>query len=168
MPDEIRIYFEGDNSLKPGFAEFFKEIIDAGRAKRCRVQLIATGGKPDRDFSIAGRKHPTAWNILLRDSEGPLNPNDQTDSTFWMVEMMEAWFHADQDALASYYKLGFRKEALRPNPRVEEIHKQDLIAGLNAATKDTTKGRYHKTKHAPKLLELIAPTKVRHTAPNCE
>jgi len=44
-----------------------------------------------------------------------------------MVELMEAWFHADKDALEGYYKGGFRKDALKANPNVEEIPKQDLI-----------------------------------------
>jgi hypothetical protein len=44
----------------------------------------------------------------------------------------------------------------------------DLIEGLNAATKHTTKGKYHKTKHAPALLESIRPALVRKAAPNCE
>ena len=90
------------------------------------------------------RKHSAAWNILLRDSEGPLSqdrPRAQADLVFWMVEMMESWFHADKDALAQYYESGFRKEALSANPKVEEIPKQDLIDGLKAATKDTTKGK---------------------------
>lgn len=57
---------------------------------------------------------------------------------------------------------------MKPNPNVEEISKQDPVKGLKAATKDTTKGRYHKTKHAPALLELIEPALVRKAAPNCE
>jgi hypothetical protein len=127
------------------------------------------GGTAQRDFGIAMRKHPTAWNILLRDSEGPWKEDLQTsDSIFWMVEMMEVWFHADKDALEAYYKAGFRRTALKPNPNVEEIPKQDLIDGLKAATKDTTKGKYHKTKHAPALLQSIKPTLVRKAAPNCE
>ena len=85
-----------------------------------------------------------------------------------MVEMMESWFHADKDILGDYYKGGLRKEALKPNPKVEEISKQDLIEGLKAATKDTTKGKYHKTKHAPALLQSIKPELVRKAAPNCE
>jgi len=79
---------------------------------RCKVSIIATGGTPERDFNIALRKHGAAWNILVRDSEGPWNnelPGSlcakqgwlpvQTDSIFWMVETMESWFHADKDAL---------------------------------------------------------------------
>jgi len=171
MLSEIRIYFEGDKSLKAGFDAFLREIGERASASRCGVWVVATGGKPEQDFGIALRKHPAAWNVLLRDSEGPLQANrpaSQTDSIFWMVEMMESWFHADKDALESYYKAGFRKDALRANPNVEEIPKRDLIEGLKAATRDTTKGKYHKTKQAPALLQAIKPALVRKAAPNCE
>jgi len=181
MPGEIRVYFEGDKGLKAGFDAFFKEIRERARAAQCQVFVVATGGTPERDFSIALRKHPAAWNILLRDSEGPLQPVQsallclkqqcepaQADSIFWMVEMMESWFHADKDALEACYKTGFRRSALKANPNVEEISKHDLIEGLNAATKDTPKGKYHKTKHAPALLQAIRPHLVRKAAPNCE
>ena len=57
---------------------------------------------------------------------------------------------------------------MKPSPNVEEITKQDLIDGRRAATKDTTKGKYHKTKHAPALLQSIKPALVRNAAPNCE
>jgi hypothetical protein len=57
---------------------------------------------------------------------------------------------------------------LKPNPNVEEISKKDLIDGLNSATRETSKGKYHKTKHAPTLLELIEPELVRTAAPNWE
>ena len=171
MPGEIRIYFEGDKSLKPGFDAFFRQIGERADARQCKLRIVATGGTPERDFGIAMRKHPAAWNILLRDSEGPLDPSrppSGADSVFWMVEMMESWFHADKGALAQYYKKGFRKDALKPNPSVEEISKKDPIDGLNSATRETSKGKYHKTKHAPTLLELIEPGLVRKAAPNCE
>jgi hypothetical protein len=171
MPGEIRIYFEGDKSLKAGFDAFLLEIKERARAAKWKLSIIATGGKPERDFGIALRTHPAAWNVLQRDSEGPLQPNwpaSRADPVFWMVELMEAWFHADKDALEGYYKGGFRKDALKANPNVEEIPKQDLIEGLSAATKDTTKGKYHKTKHAPALLQAIKPALVRKAAPNCE
>src|ERR1022692_2940269 len=141
MLREIRIYFEGDKSLKAGFDAFLQEIRERATS-HCKVWIVATGGTPERDFGIAMRKHPAAWNVLLRDSEGPLQPNRPASlagSIFWMVEMMESWFHADKDALEAYYKTGFRKDALRANPNVEEIAKRDLIEGLKAATKDTTK-----------------------------
>ena len=85
-----------------------------------------------------------------------------------MVEMMESWFHADKDALASYYgKKDFKRAALAANPQVEQIPKKDLADGLKNATRDTSKGPYHKTAHAPEILARINPGLVRQAAPNC-
>jgi hypothetical protein len=88
-----------------------------------------------------------------------------------MVEMMEAWFHADKNALAKFYDdEKFNWGALKPNPKVELIPKRDLVEGLKAATKNTRKGDYfdNKTSHGPKLLEAIDPALVRRAAPNCD
>ncbi len=181
MVTEIRIYFEGDKSLKPGFRAFFDELFDRARAKRCKVNLIATDGTPARDFGIAVRTHLDAWNILLLDSDGPVGAqrtasfiaaqglgDAHRDSIFWMAEMMESWFHADKDALQRFYRDGFDREAMKPNPNVEQISKKDLEDGLKEATENTGKGAYHKTKHAPSLLEAIRPNRVREAAPNCD
>jgi hypothetical protein len=177
---EIRIYYEGDKALTPGFRKFLSEIYDRARAKPCKVQLIATDGTPSEDFANAIDSHPHAWNILLLDSEGPDNgqltssliaqrgwPNSHQGSIFWMVEMMEAWFHADKGAIEGFYREGFNKQAMKANPKVEQISKKDLEDGLKAATKDTLKGKYHKINHAPRLLEVIDPSRVRDAAPNC-
>jgi hypothetical protein len=185
MCSEIRVYFEGDKLLKPGFDAFFEEIKKRARERRCSFYLIAGrwGETACRDFAIALQEHPAAWNILLRDSEGPVGANSSVllcqrqkwapslaGSVFWMVEAMEAWFHADKAALQTFYKARFNVNALRTNPNVEEISKKDLEDGLKAATKDTTKGSYydHKTEHGPKLLASIQPELVRKAAPNCQ
>ena len=69
MPTEIRIYYEGDVRLKAGFHAFFAELRERARAKRCAFQLISGGSGPaaSRDFAIASKQHPNAWNILLKD-----------------------------------------------------------------------------------------------------
>jgi hypothetical protein len=181
---EIRIYYEGDGRLKPGFSQFFNQLRTRAEARRCRFQLI-TGGSGStacRDFSLALETHPDAWNILLKDSEGPHSGNlseslcreqgwdkSRRESIFWMVEMMESWFHADKDALREFYGPNFKRNALKANPKVEEIRKVDLVKGLKKATKDTQKGDYvdNKTSHGPKLLAAIDPEKVQTAAPNC-
>jgi Domain of unknown function (DUF4276) len=181
LPAEIRIYFEGDKRLRPGFSAFLSEIRERGKAKRCKIEIIATGGTPVADFRTAMKMHPNAWNILLRDSEGPDDGKLSAtlvaaegwqaavaDSIFWMVQMMESWFHADKDALERFYRDGFKRQALAANPKVEEIAKRDLEEGLNAATRGTKKGKYHKGNHAPSLLEMISPQRVRDAAPNCQ
>ena len=151
MLDEIRVYFEGHRLLKPGFNAFFRELKDIARKKRCRFRLISakSGEQAKHDFKIALKANPDSWPILLIDSEGPLPRNSARshgDSVFWMVEMMEAWFHADPKALAEFYGPGFRKSALKANPNVEEIPKRDLEKGLRAATGKTAKGDYFDNK----------------------
>jgi hypothetical protein len=165
--NEIRIYFEGDATLIRGFSEIFKELHEKARSKSQRLRLIATGGTPDHDFAMAKKSHPNDTIFLLKDSEGPL-PANSDKSVFWMVEMMESWFYADKDKLAEFYGPGFQRSSLKANPKVEEIPKRDLVNGLKAATGNTNKGAYHKTAHAPKLLERIRPELVRAAAPNCE
>jgi len=184
MPKEIRIYCEGDRLLRPGFVAFFGRLRERVLAKGGRLEVIAAGSGDAacRDFDDALESHPTAWNILLIDREGPPVPNmsavlcrqqgwntSHSDSIFWMVEMMESWFYADKDKLREFYGPDFRGSALKANPNVEKISKKDLKDRLRAATKDTKKGNYfdHKTSHGPKLLELIRPDLVQKAAPNC-
>jgi hypothetical protein len=185
MYTEICIYFEGDDLLRPGFGVFFSELRRQATKRRCRFRLVAGGSGEGacRDFGTAIRTNPATWNILLRDSEGPADAKlsvslcrtqawdeSHADSIFWMVQMMEAWLHADKNALGKFYGAGFKENALKRNPNVEEILKKDLEDGLKAATKDTQKGNYYdrKTEHGPKLLAAIKPGLVRKAAPNCQ
>jgi hypothetical protein len=177
MVAETRIYFEGDPALREGFRVFFSGLATAlGRQPR----LIAGEATAIADFLAGLRKHPDALNILLIDSEGPddgklfesiCQPRGidvrSRDAVFWMVECMEAWFLADAQALRKYYGKEFRQKAIPRNPKVEEIPKNDVFEALKAATKDTSKGPYHKTKHAPSLLRLISPALVKRASAHC-
>jgi hypothetical protein len=182
MVTELRIYFEGDNQLRPGFHGFLKEMKAAAAAgkKRCRFQLIEAKGTPVQDFRDALRTHPDAWNVLLLDSEAPIagsladlcrrNKLDSAHegSVFWMVVVMESWFLADIAALKAYYGEGFQENAATGNPEVEKILKADVYSKLKSATKNTKPGQYHKTRHAPALLGAIDVNLVKAAAPNCE
>lgn len=94
MVGELRIYFEGHKSLRPDFHRFLCEI----RENALRVRLVAGGARAVEDFKDALRSHPRAWNILLKDSEGPDNGSlfrelqrkhgldeELEGSVFWMV-----------------------------------------------------------------------------------
>jgi hypothetical protein len=78
---------------------------------------------------------------------------------------MEAWIVADPDILEEFYGKDFRKKALPKRPRLDEEPKADLYAALDAATRDTKKGCYGKSKHASELLKRLRPTVV---AARCE
>jgi hypothetical protein len=154
-----------------------------GKREAVRFPTDSGEGYPCRDFQIAIKTNPDAWNILLKDSEGPDSGDlsaslckqnewsqSHAQSIFWMVEMMESWFHADKEALQQFYGSGFKKNALKANPNVERISKKDLKDGLSAATKSTSKGDYYdnKTSHGPKLLASINPGLVQEAAPHCQ
>ncbi len=179
MVKEIRIYFEGDDALSPGFHAFLSQIAAAARFRKCKFSLIAANGTPIRDYHDAIATHPDAWNVLLLDSEeaitGPL-PDfckkkglpDLSASVFWMVQIMESWFLADPESLRKYYGEGLRKNVLDGNPQIEHIPKSDVLSTLKMATRGTKKKEYHKTAHAPDLLARIDPELVKAAAPNCK
>ncbi len=179
MVREVRIYYEGDRALKPGFRAFLREIGNVATPRRWSIRLIEAKGRPVRDYHKARRANPDAWNVLLLDSEGAMiSPAEHcerkglsglSDSVFWMVQCMESWFLADPGALKNYYgEDGFRESALKRNPSVEQIAKSDVLSCLRSATRETAKGQYHKTAHAPQLLEKIDPDLVRKASRNCD
>jgi hypothetical protein len=179
MVNEIRIYFEGDNALKPGFRKFLGKIDAEAKSRRCSVKLIDANGTPVQDYRDGIKANPNAWNFLLLDSEDAITEplpalcakkglGGLSASVFWMVHMMESWFLADPELLRRYYGEGFRTNPLAGNPNVEQIPKADVYSKLNAATAGTKKGEYHKTAHAPHLLEGLDPERVKAAAPNCK
>ena len=74
---------------------------------------------------------------------------------------MESWFLADKAALEKYYGQRFKAHHLPGNFKIEEVAKDSVANGLKSATRDTTKGEYHKTRHGFEILELINPDTVR-------
>jgi Domain of unknown function (DUF4276) len=162
---EIRIYFEGNKALRSGFEIFFSELKTAARAARSTLEFIAARNGVS-DYRKAARTHPQAWNILLRDSEGPV-PSQRPNDTFWMVELMEAWFLAHPKALSDYYGEGFLSTTIGNSADVERIPKVEVLNRLKQATRNTTKGEYHKVKHAPFLLEKLDSIQVRGRAEHC-
>lgn len=121
--------------------------------------------------------------MLLVDAEGPVRrgeggwdhlgssdgvsrpPEASNDQCHLMVEIMESWFLADPVTLASFYGQGFRQQAIRPNSKVEEVPKADVLSGLEQATRATQKESYVKASHSFEILALIDPRKVEAAAP---
>ena len=185
MSRTIYIIFEGDGKLVPGFNAFLRSAKGAARQRGINVRPVAGGARAVRDFNWARRDLTDATVLLLVDSEGPA-PRDPRDSVRsrgdWtpsrpveenevhlMVQLMEAWFLADRDALRVYYGQHFRENRLKGDPaNVEKVTKNDVLSGLNAATKETSKGKYHKVNHGRALLSKIDPERVRKAAPHCD
>ena len=193
MVTEIRLYIEGGGDgketkadLRRGFSMFFQPLVAQARERRIRWNITVCGGRDaaHRGFMTALETHSDAFNILLVDAEGPITstplrhlrqrdpswhlPDDCEDNCHLMVQMMEAWFIADRKALRNFYGSGFQESALPGNRSVEEIGKDAIESALKAATRNSSKGEYHKIRHGSKLLEEIDSGAVREFAPYCE
>jgi hypothetical protein len=192
--NEIRVYLEGGGKagtkgeIRRGFRGFLKEIYALARKKKNTEQplVIACGSREStfKAFSIAMRSDPQSFNVLLVDSDAPVNGTPrkhlQKQNRSWnlkgiaddqchlMVQMMEAWIVADIEALEGYYGQGFKRNSIPKSSDVERIDKVHLMRALKLATSKTKKGKYSKTEHAPDLLERLDASRVRSAARHCE
>ena len=144
--------------------------------------VVACGsrGEAYRDFKTAHGNSLSA--MLLVDAEGPVTApgpwqhlkardnwdrpaSASDDQCHLMVQVMESWFLADPDALASFYGQGFRPQSLSKNPNIEQVSKQVVRSGLAGATRDTKKGRYDKGRDSYEILGRVDPAKVTNASP---
>jgi len=85
-----------------------------------------------------------------------------------MVQMMESWLIADTEALKMFYGQGFNANAIPRHANVEQIAKAQVESALEAATRTTQAGNYHKIRHGPQILGLVDVERVRRAATHCE
>jgi hypothetical protein len=188
---EIRLYVEGGGPgaqtkarFRQGLGSFFSDLRESAREKRIKWNIIACGGrdKTFENFTFALVDHADAFNILLVDSETPvnnppwlhLNDNDGWSLTraleeqcHLMTQVMETWFIADIEALKRFYRQGFNENAIPRNRQIENIPKTIIYDSLRNATHNTQPGEYKKIHHAVKLLEYVDASKIREIAPHC-
>ena len=178
----VSLYVEGGGNRRAlktacrrGFASFLERAGLKGRMPR--VVACGTRNNAYDRFKTAHSSIGVSA-MLLVDAEGPVTakgpwehlkqsdgwrrPRGATDDQcHLMVEVMESWFLADLDALDAFYGQGFRRRALRSNPNIEQIPKQDALSGLDGATQRTSKGVYSKGAHSFEILASLDPVKVR-------
>ena len=83
------------------------------------------------------------------------------DNAHMMVQCMETWFLADQEALGRFFGDGFNRGALAHRVSIEEVPKAEIERSLIAATRQCkTKGTYHKGRHSFEILALVNPVRV--------
>jgi len=187
----IAIYLEGGGDstaqkarLRQGMGEFLSVLREQARARRLRWKIVACGGRNAAQdaFVNAVETDQDTFCVLLVDSEDQIStsPIDhlrardgwalagiRVDQIHLMVCTMESWLVADPDALARYYGKGFRKDALPPALDLESVSKADVARALEDATRDTQKGRYHKTQHGSELLRRADQERSQQRCGHC-
>ena len=187
----VAIYMEGGGdgkdakaSLRQGMDALLRPLKEAARAKALRWKLVPCGGRAQafRGFRSAAVNGDDTIVVLLVDAEGPvdraphlhLQSRDgwnmdfaDEDTINLMVQTMETWLVADPDALSTYYGQNFNGNVLPRGTNLEEIEKEEVTQILNRATERTTKGRYHKIRHASDLLKRIDVERVKQRCPHC-
>lgn len=187
----VAIYMEGGGespggkaALRQGMDALLEPLKVAARKHRLRWKLVPCGGR-DRAFR-AFRKATDADSdtlvVLLVDSEAPVVSTssvahlierdrwdlrrDEDDAIHLMVQVMETWIVADVGALKEYYGHGFRPNPLPRRQALEEVQKAEVARALDEATVGTTKGAYHKIRHAGDLLARIDSERVKERCPH--
>lgn len=167
----MNVYLEGGTHLRRPMRNFLRRAVD----RDIHIDVVACRS---RDRAIARFRRVPSDSLLLIDSEGDdINSLRQlvasrthvanaTDRTFFMVQLMEAWFLADRQALEAYYGQSFNTGRLPGNRQPEQIPKRDVEQGLRSATAGTLKGAYDKTDHAVELLVQLNPAAVYNACPN--
>lgn len=191
MIEGIRIYIEGGGdhrdtraALRFGFGEFFKSLREKARHKNMRWNITVCGTRrfAFNAFCEALRSRSESFCILLVDSESSvsqtpwehllkrdswLNPGAGDEHCHLMVQTMETRLIADRQALERFYGQNFNTNRIPATEDVETIEKASLEPALKEATRRTQKGEYHKTRHGPKILEMLDYTGVCEKAHYC-
>ena len=187
----VAIYMEGGGdsrdakaAIRQGMDALLHPLKAAARAKALHWKLVPCGGRNEafRRFRDAVGNGDNAIVVLLVDAEGPvsgaphlhLQSRDgwetgftDEDTIHLMVQTMETWMVADPDALSRYYGQNFNGNVLPRTTNLEEVAKVDVARVLNQSTGRTTKGHYHKIRHASELLKLIDVGRVKQRCPHC-
>ena len=164
----MRLYLEGGTHLRVHMNRFIRRATGLSRLD---LKVIPCGPRSEAIKRCA----KDSESLLLIDTEGEASDQQITliasqighaNHAFFMVQLMEAWFLADQQALALYYGQGFNDGRLPANLMIEDIPKQDVENGLHDATRGCRKGAYNKKTHAPGLLDKLNPSDVYASCPN--
>ena len=190
MSRKIKIYIEGGGDqaklkrdCRRAFTKFFERAGFAGRMPGvvacgsrnaaykdfCTAVTIATAGElplllVDSEDRVASRYQQEEgfkpWDHLKGRDDWSMPEQTDNRQVHLMVQCMETWFLADKECLRDFFGNDFNDNALPRNPDIESVEKKQLFEALENATRHTQKGKYGKSAHSFKILELLNPDNI--------
>lgn len=184
------IYIEGggdrnhhlETSFRRAWRSFFQKAGLGGSMPR-----IVRGGTRNRTFELfsinINNPAPDRIPLLLVDSESTVKKSHSVwehlqthdgwskpagtgdEHAFLMVQTMDSWLLADRAALQKYFGKGFKEDAIKQWPELEEVPKATIIEALRKATANCSKP-YAKGKVSFELLQRINPSHVEAKCPH--
>jgi hypothetical protein len=190
----VKLYVEGgarDSALerslcRQAFSRFFS--ADPRLNGKLPRTVPCGGRKAAYDAFLTEVRNPTpgVLPLLLVDSESGVasgttvwehlksRPDDKwakpegvtDDQAFLMVQVMETWFMADQEAMATFFGAEFRPVAIPAWPNLEQVPKRAIYESLEKATAGCGPRQYRKGKLSFDLLSNISPAKLEAASPH--
>jgi hypothetical protein len=169
---------EGKARLRKGMNTFLAALRDRRGPRRLHWTIIPCGNRTGTydAFQDGLRTDPDTFHVLLVDAEDAVSSSPMShlqrhdgwtvagldgDSMHLMVQTMETWLVADVEALVKYYGKNFNSRTLPTTADLEALDKSRVADALARATRNTSKGAYHKIRHASDLLARIDAEKVK-------
>ena len=182
-----KVYVEGggdrNKALRTECRRAFRAFFEKAGLKQRLPQVVACGSR-QRAYEDFRRACTSGVNepVLLVDSEGPVDQagawtylrnkegwrrprNAQHNSAHLMVQCMESWFWADKQALANHYGPGLNRKLLTGGD-IEKIPKADVERHLHAATRQSQRGSYRKSRDSFAILGKIDAQSVCRASPH--
>lgn len=184
------IYIEGGGDRNHHLETFFRRAWRSFFEKAgfgSAMPRIVRGGARNRTFELFSRNFNNLaldrLPLLLVDSENKVKKSHSVwehlqtqdgwrkpsgagdEHAFLMVQAMDTWLLADRAALQKYFDRGFRENAIKQWPELEEVPKTTIIEALRNATTNCSK-QYAKGKVSFELLQHINPSHVEAKCPH--
>ena len=120
--------------------------------------LVRDANQPDSDPSGAWRH--------LAERDGWVRPNAADDEQAQlMVTATETWLLADRQALSAYFP-NMSVNILPADNALEDRRRQDVLHGLQSATRPSSKGEYSKGRDSFALLAQVNPDALKSRLPH--
>lgn len=161
---------------KAGFKDQMPKVVACGSRSDAYSRFctaLSQSDSGDSPLLLVDSEGPiavTPWkHVSQRVGDGWKQPKGASDNHLhFMVQMMEAWFLADVDALKKYFDPKFQENKLPKNKPLGSISKGDIASSLKAAIQDCPSATYKKGRDSFEILGKLDPKLVEQASPHAK